>query len=253
MKKLILLFCLLISHQGFSQFRCQEVKQEMIRPVSSAPSINNNAKSDTIDILHYDIDLNLYNIATRQLEGSCSILFTPRLNNINTINLDLLELNIQSVELNGGPLAYTYNDTIIHISLGASYNPNDTLLIEISYSGQPEGDASGWGGFHFQNGYYYNLGVGFAANPHTYGRVWFPCFDNFVEKTTYSFKAITKSPNKAYFNGLRQVQTSLGGDTLYTEWNMTEPIPTYLASVAISSYAEVNQTVNGLNGPMPIQ
>lgn len=253
MKQLILFLGFLSFYNVQAQFRCQDIKQEMSRAMAAVPSINNNAKSDTIDILHYDIDLNLCDIAAQQLEGRCTILFTPKVANVNIINLDLLELNIQSVEMSGIPLSYSYNDTIIHIHLGASYGSNDTLSLEIAYNGQPEGDASGWGGFHFQNGYYYNLGVGFAANPHTYGRVWFPCFDNFVEKTTYSFKAITKSPNKAFFNGLRQVQASLGGDTLYTEWNLTDPIPTYLASVAVSNYAEVSQTVNGLNGLIPIR
>jgi hypothetical protein len=33
------------------------------------------------------------------------------------------------------------------------------------------------------NGYAFNLGVGFAADPHNFGRVWFPCFDNFVERS----------------------------------------------------------------------
>ncbi len=252
MKK-ILLLCFLIGFKwANAQFRCQDIKQQMIHSADTF-SINNNAKSDTIDILHYHLDLNLYNIASRQLEGVCTLTLTPKLSNINSINLDLLKMNIQSIELNATALNYSYNDTIIHINLGANYNPGDTLSLQIVYNGQPRGDASGWGGFHFQNGYYYNLGVGFAANPHTYGRVWFPCFDNFVEKSTYSFKAITRSPNKAYFNGLRQTQMALGGDTLFTEWSLSDPVPTYLVSVAVSNYEEINQSMTALNGTLPIQ
>ncbi|MAN03505.1 MAG: hypothetical protein CMI35_10510 [Owenweeksia sp.] len=252
MKKLVFALLLFFTYQLNAQFRCQDIKQELQQSSVNTLSINNNAKSDTIDILHYNIELDLYSIASQQLKGSCTIVFTPKLNNISQINLDLLELNIDSILLNGTTLGYSYNDTIIHVNLAGSYKPGDTLSLEVNYHGQPQGDASGWGGFHFQSGYYYNLGVGFAANPHTYGRAWFPCFDNFVEKSTYHFTATTQFPNKAYFNGTRLLQTSVGGDTLLTEWDMTDPIPTYLTSVAVSNYEEVHQTVNGMDGVKPI-
>lgn len=251
----ILVFLFLLSTFSLSaQFRCQDLKMANLNGASQlVNSINNNAKSDTIDILHYDLDLNLYSIASQQLKGICSIRFTPKMNNVNTMGLDLLKLQVDSIQIGGANLSYSYNDTIIRVNLGSNYSSNDTINLKVYYQGSPQGDASGWGGFHYQSGYYYNLGVGFAADPHTYGRAWFPCFDNFVEKSAYSFTTLTKSPNKAYCNGIRTNTNLVGTDSIYSNWSLTDPIPTYLASVAVSTYKELNSSVNANLGPLPIQ
>ncbi|MBL7899650.1 MAG: hypothetical protein JNJ99_14015, partial [Crocinitomicaceae bacterium] len=103
-------------------------------------------------------------------------------------------------------------------------------------------------------GYYYNLGVGFESDPHNYGRVWHPCFDNFVERATYHFEILTDDGNTAYCNGTRDNVVAVGTDSLLTSWTLQTEIPSYLASVAVSSYTHVNQnyfsTMQGLNIPM---
>lgn len=252
MKKLILSASLALwTSLSWSQFSCQEIKSSGIQ--SAAPSIDYSAKSDTIDILHYSVNLDLTEVQQRIINGNCDITFSPKLSNVNSIRLDLLMLQIDSILVNGQTATYTYNDTIISLALGTNFGPADTGLIKVYYKGTPQGDGSNWGGWHSQSGYYYNLGVGFAANPHTYGRAWFPCFDNFVEKSTYDFTFKTVLPLRPYANGIRISETVLNADTISTSWQMTAPIPTYLASVAVSNYAEINDTVNAANGILPIQ
>lgn len=252
MKKLILSASLALwTSLSWSQFSCQEIKSSGIQ--SAAPSIDYSAKSDTIDILHYSVNLDLTEVQQRIINGNCDITFSPKLSNVNSIRLDLLMLQIDSILVNGQTATYTYNDTIISLALGTNFGPADTGLIKVYYKGTPQGDGSNWGGWHSQSGYYYNLGVGFAANPHTYGRAWFPCFDNFVEKSTYDFTFKTVLPLRPYANGIRISETVLNADTISTSWQMTAPIPTYLASVAVSNYAEINDTVNADNGILPIQ
>ncbi len=247
-----LLFC--FSLQLSAQFNCQEVKSEAHANGANGHiiSLDNHAKSDTIDILHYDLHLDFTEITQKKIAGHCDITFTPKLNNVAGISLDLLELQVDSILQNGVSINYTYNDTIIRAAFAGSLNTTDTVLLKVYYHGTPVDDGSGFGGWHQSGGYYYNLGVGFAANPHTFGRAWFPCFDNFVEKSTYDFHFATVKPLKPYANGLRISETVISGDTILTHWNMTDPIPTYLASVAISIYAEIRDNVMGINGNMPI-
>lgn len=255
MKKIVLIVLLpLLSISLSGQYRCQELKANTnATETVSAFSIDNKAKSDTIDILHYDLHLDFTDVTSRQLGGHCDIRFTPKLNNVSTIGLDLLMLQIDSIVQDGQVLSYSYNDTIIRVNFATALSSSDTSTIKVYYHGSPQGDGSNWGGWHSQSGYYFNLGVGFAADPHTYGRAWFPCFDNFVEKSTYDFHFTTVTPFKPYANGIRQSETVVNGDTILTHWQMTNPIPTYLASVAISNYAEINDNVNAANGNLPIQ
>lgn len=249
-KRLFTFILVVSSLMAQAQYRCQEIRN--MGRMSAPPSINNNGKSDTIDILHYDIVLDMLNITSKQISGHCDIRYTPKINGVNSMQLDLLELQIDSIVQNGQALTYQYNDTIIAVNLGTTLNTTDTAVIEVYYHGSPQGDGSGWGGFHAQSGYYYNLGVGFAADPHTYGRAWFPCFDNFVEKSTYEFHITTERPLLPFCNGELISETVIQGDTSLFHWEMTDPIPTYLASIAISNYQVLQDTVNGLQKVHPI-
>lgn len=212
-----------------------------------------NSRSDTIDILNYTINLDITDISGKSIKGNCEVKLAPKLNAVSELNLDLLQLTVDSVLMNDSLLGYSYNDTLLKISFPTAINIGDTETVVVYYHGNPQGDASGWGGFYFQSGYAYNLGVGFEANPHTYGRVWFPCFDNFVERSTYTFNIITDSLNKAFCNGELTNETSNGDGTKTCTWVMNETMPTYLASVAVGPYTTLKQTYDGIEDTIPIE
>jgi len=245
----------LISTLTFAQSE-QETKQRMHkqeRALSGNLQIQaSNMRSDTIDILNYNISLNITDFTTNVIKGNTIVKFTPKINGVNKLFLDLLMLTIDSIEVGGTNLTYGYNDTLLRIDLPSSYNINDTASVKVSYHGTPQGDPSGWGGFYFQSGYAYNLGVGFGALPHTYGRVWFPCFDNFVERTSYEFNITTNGGKIAFCNGYLANDTTDTGGLRTRKWILNETIPSYLASVTIAAYAQINQTFNSMNGPKPI-
>lgn len=211
-----------------------------------------NSRSDTVDILHYTINLNITDFTTNTIKGNTLVKFTPKVNNVGQLSLDLLQLTVDSVEINNANLSYSYNDTLLLVSLPASYNINDTVLLTVYYQGPPQGDPAEWGGFYFTSGYAYNLGVGFGANPHTYGRVWFPCFDNFVERSTFEFNITSNNGKTSYCNGYLAHDTTDGNGNRTRKWILDETIPSYLASVAVAPYTQVNKIYNGINGPVPI-
>lgn len=252
MKNILLIILCLASFNLWAQEQinnCQQKKQ-LIQSIRS--SSTGNERSDTIDILNYQINLEIIDFTNKRIKGNCRIAFKALQNNINTLSLDLLHMTIDSIKSNNQILSYNYNDTLLIVQLANSLNINDNDTITVFYNGLPQTDASGWGGFYFQSGYAFNLGVGFEANPHNFGRVWFPCFDNFVERSTYEFNIITAGGKKAYCNGYLVSENVIAGDTIVRTWKMEDEIPSYLACVAVANYAEVNQTYNSINGPIPI-
>ena len=152
-------------------------------------SAEDNMRSDTIDVLNYHIDLEITNFSG------------PKMNNVGAISLDLLGMTIDSVMQNGAKLSYQYQSPLLKVSLDGQYNIIDTTEIQIFYNGQVYPEAAGFGGFHFQGGYAYSIGVGFQTSPYNYGRSWFPCFDNFKERSTYSFDIKTPNGMVATCNG----------------------------------------------------
>jgi hypothetical protein len=213
-----------------------------------------NSRSDTIDILDYDIHLDILDFTGKSIGGYTSVSFKSKLDGVSQLYLDLLKLHIDSIKQNGQPLSFSYTDSLLLIiNLTTAMNTGDASVVTIYYHGKPQVDASGWGGFYFSADYAYNLGVGFSADPHAYGRVWFPCFDNFVERSTYHFSIITTDTKMALCNGALISTIDNGNGTKTWNWEMTDEIPSYLACVAVGSYAPAYFNYYGIEDTIPVQ
>jgi len=211
----------------------------------SAPDLN-GLRSDTMNILHYTINMNITDFVTDTLRGNTVIQFTPKINNRTTLSLDLLEFTVDSIVINNTYPAYSYNDTLLVIVLPSVMNTGDTSSIAIYYHGKPQMDASGWGGFYFAGGYAFNLGVGFSVIPHNFGRAWYPCFDNFIERATYDFNITCSEANTVFCNGYLTNDVVDSVQSLRTRsWHMPYDIPSYEASVDVAPYVQISDTYYG--------
>ncbi|MES2567444.1 MAG: M1 family aminopeptidase [Bacteroidota bacterium] len=231
------------------KINCQSHKSATT--TSSIYYSHENLRSDTIDILKYTINLDITDFTNKKIKGNTRVRFAPKINGQNSVRLDLLKMTIDSITFNSALLSYSYNDTLLKVNFTTGLNTTDTVDIIVYYHGIPQGDPAGWGGFSFNGNYAYNLGVGFGAKPHNYGRVWFPCFDNFVEKSLYEFNITTDVAKTSFCNGA--LISDIVNGTLHTrKWVLNKEIPSYLASVAVADYTQVNWNINAANGSLPI-
>ena len=210
--------------------------------------------SDSIDVLHYSINLDIIYLSKKSISGYTDLLITPKINGLSSIKLDLMQLNVDSIFMaNQSIVNWNYNDTLLSFSLLNNMNIGDTVLCRVYYHGQPVKDPSGWGGFYFSNDstFAFNMGVGMQDNPHNYGRVWYPCIDDFVDRATYDFSITVKNGKNAVCNGTLEA-TNVGANSTEYKWVLHNDIPTYLASVAIGPYVAVRDTFNGMNANIPI-
>jgi len=223
-------------------------KTPSFKPQLRFLSEEDNLRSDTIDILKYKLDLDMTQIFSNQLSGHCTIDFESKMDGIDWLSLDLLNLTVDSVTAAGENLSFSYQSPLLVIHLPFELAEFDFYSLTVHYHGDPQTDAT-WGGFYNPaSGYAYNLGVGFDADPHNFGRVWFPCFDNFVEKSAYEFHVLTSNGKTTYCNGLRTSVENVGIDSLLTHWMLEEEIPSYLASIAVADYVHAEQSFENLEG-----
>src|SRR5258706_1329417 len=201
--------------------------------------------SDTITVRNYSISIDTINYAAQTIRGSAVLTVASKMNNVNNIILNLLELNIDSIVSNGQPLTYSYNDTLIRITPPALLNLNDSIVLTVYYNGHPQQDAS-WGGFYFSGQYAFNLGVSFSQDPHTFGRVWFPCIDEFTDRSFYDFYITTASGYKAFCNGILMGSTANANGTITWHWKLNQTIPSYLAAMAVAPFYTLQRTSNGI-------
>lgn len=212
-----------------------------------------NLRSDTIDVLDYEIHLDITDFSGKSLSGYTQVKCSPLVSNVGHLSLDLLEFTIDSIIMNNGSLTYAYNDTLLTIDLDQLYSPSDTFLVEVYYHGVTQKDPSGWGGVYFGTNYAFNLGVGFEDNPHNIGRYWFPCFDNFKERSTYNLFLTTDDTHYATSIGNLIGSIPLPNNKVEWHWKLDESIPTYLAMFAVNYYTVVQDSYAGLNRNIPIE
>lgn len=210
-------------------------------------------RSDTLDLKSYLLNIDLTDFTTQILKGSAQIGVKAKLNNVNGIRLDLLKLNVDSVTEDGNLVPYTYNDTTLEINFLSTYNTGDSFTLKVYYRGHPYQQFGDFGGFYWNATYAFNIGVTFLNEPHNYGRVWFPCFDNFRQRSLFEFNITTKNIHKAFCNGNLIGVTSIIGNKKLWNWKLNQEIPSYLASVNVGAYATVFDTVMGINGTKEIQ
>lgn len=209
-------------------------------------------RSDSIDIIHTVISADFSAVSGQSLLGNTRLLIQPKLDGIERIRLDFEGLNVDSV-VGLGVASFDHQDSILLVSFSSELGLNQSYELTVFYHGTPIRDASGWGGFYFSGSFIFNLGVGFAADPHSYGRVWFPCFDNFIERSTFEFFITTANDKRASSNGALISETLNQDSTRLFHWKLDQPIPSYLTCVAIGTYEVVNDQVTGENGVIPIQ
>lgn len=201
---------------------------------------------DTIHVSRYAIYMDTVRFSDTSLFGHTDLEVVSKLNGVTTATLSLLQLTIDSISSGGVPLAYNYNDTSIIITLPSMLNINDSVGMKIYYHGHPKRDPSGWGGWYWSGSYAFNIGVGFDAQPHTIGRYWYPCIDEFTDKSLYEFYITCDTGKKAFCNGLLLNTINNNNGTRTYHWKLNEPIPSYLACMAVAPFYILNRTVAGI-------
>jgi aminopeptidase N len=212
-----------------------------------------DTRSDSIDIIKTQLDLDITDFTNSRIKGVATIEFVPKVAGVKALRLDLLKLTVDSVLVNGQSINWSYNTQVIDIQFDNLLNQGESYNVRIVYAGKPQIDASNWGGFYWQSGFAYNLGVGFDADPHNYGRAWFPCFDNFVERCSFIMHITTPTDKYAFCNGVLAGDAVLPNNKRVRTWTMDDPIPSYLACVAVGPFVSYERTVPGELNPIPVQ
>ncbi len=206
---------------------------------------------DSLDVTHYHIYLDLSDLKNPAIRGNTILNITPKFTKLQSIALDLQGLKTDSILCNNKQLNFTHKNNVLRIALKKTLKQKDTLQINIFYHGIPQKDAA-WGGFFITGTYAFNYGIGMAAIPPNFGRVWFPCIDNFTDRATYEYSITVKKGNSAACPGSLQEIIPSGEKEIW-HWRLHESIPTYLSSVAVSDYKILKDSAQDTKKQIPIE
>ncbi len=210
------------------------------------------AQTTLYDVCEYEIFLDVNHLQANRHIGHTKI--TLRLSSavFDSLSLDLKNHNVDSVRVNSQSVGFSYDANKIHLALPDYLTANSVAEVEVYYNGGQVLEPYAWGGIHYEPHIIYTLGVAFADFPHTYGRSWFACNDSFTDKATFKFHITTNNNVRAVCSG-RQDSVSYSEDCCTYHWTLSQPIPTYLASMTIADFDLLERDLVSENGTVPLQ
>ncbi len=160
----------------------------------------------------------------------------------SSLSLELMNYTVDSVWWSGGALSYTYTaDSLLTIVLPGGIGSGDTIWV--AYRGGGVQDPGGFGGIYWGPNYVFNIGVSLYIQRHSYGRAWHPVVDSFGIKVPYRFHIRVPDSLKAACGGILDSVEAAGTGWRRWHWRQVQPMPAYLASVAIGRYAIAKDTL----------
>lgn len=239
--------------QGCKAMGCTQVAPSLrVLPVDNydmGPSI---ARSDSFDVVHYDLVLDVTDYAGQSMQALATIDFTVLQGGGSSMWWDLAGLTVDSVHWNGNAVTFEQAGPELHVDAPAPMTEGEAVVLQVWYGGQPNDDPY-WGGMYYASDLVYNLGIGLTSIPPNFGRVWYPCFDNFVERATYTYHITSAGGRRAHNQGHLVEEVQLGGDTVRTSWQLDHPIPTHLSAIAVGPYVDHDYVHEGEYGNIPVR
>jgi len=209
----------------------------------------------TIDVKFYHLDIEIA-IDSAYISGSVLCRFTPTVNNLDQITLDLNRaLTVSNVSEAG--TSFSQNGDSLIINLDDNYNPGDLIDIRINYEGIPV-MAGGYKGLRYETHGNEEPIIATLSTPYL-AHYWYPCKDGPDDKADSVY--IDVSIHDETVNGIEMIaisngileSTSISGNKKTFSWRHRYPIVTYYVMVAISNYKQFeDQFVNNSGDTIPL-
>ena len=182
------------------------------------------------DVKHYDIDLR-WRPSDRSIKATTQVRARAT-QDLSSFNLDLQELNVRSVRVNGAPAEVTRNGFELRITPSAPILEGQRFTALVRYQGRPKPYR------HRQLGRTGWIGTkdGATALSEPFGsETWFPVNNTIRDKATYAISVNVPNRLKAASNG-KLVRRAKGERRTTWHWRETRPMAPYLPTVSIGRF-----------------
>ncbi|MFH9723176.1 M1 family metallopeptidase [Streptomyces sp. NPDC017254] len=183
------------------------------------------------DVRRYALTL-AYDPGTGRLDGTAEI--TARATqDLSAFNLDLAGLTVAGAAVDGAPAAVNRAGNELTLRPREEIRDGAEFRTTVTYAGVPEsitdadGSREGW--LRTADG---AVAVGEPAGSTT----WFPGNHHPSDKAAYTITLTVPAGLEGVSNGVRTARRTEADGRVTTEWRATEPMASYLATVAIGRY-----------------
>ena len=199
-----------------------------------------------IDILHYDLEIDLFP-ERKFLKGIASITGVVKEPGMDRIDLNFYDnLKIKELSLNNKIAEYENKETRLTVLTDGEIQ--DTFILRIEYEGTPK--RAGLSAFVF--GEIDGQSLVYNLNEPSYASTWFPCNDLPSDKVLLDIKITNDSSQTSVSNGIL-INKYLDNNRMTYHWKTIYPISTYLICLYSSRYFSFEDKYISASGDtMPI-
>ena len=199
------------------------------------------------DARHYDLDLDL-NPSTNILTGTVVATVEVLAPSITIVELDLrTSMTVSAATSGGNPTNWSHANHVVTVNLDRAYTLGETVVVSVSYSGNPSSGYFGWDSYGGQD-MIWTLSEPYGA------RYWWPCKDVNSDKPDSLDIQVTVPDNLIVASNGALVSDVDNGATRTFTFDHDYPIATYLVSLAIHPYTVYSDwyTPQGGGDPMEV-
>ncbi|MGB0807193.1 MAG: M1 family metallopeptidase [Salibacteraceae bacterium] len=218
------------------------------------------SRTRTIDIIHTDLKVS-FDWEQQYMDGEAVITLKPYFYQTDVVVLDAKGMEIREVGMlklsEKTPLKYSYVEDVLAISLDRNYAKSEQIKIYINYTAKPEERRTTKGtAVTDDKGLYFINPLGndtrkpqqlWTQGEPEANSVWFPTVDSPNERCTHQISMTVEDRFVTLSNG-DLVSSKKDGNGFRTDtWIQNKPIAPYLFMMAVSEYAVVKDSLNGMD------
>lgn len=235
----------------FSRYCVAVVLALMCANVAAAQS--HFSERDTIDVLHYNINLDMGHKVPSYMQGWCEV--TLRLlKPASQVSLGLMSATVDSVLVDRQGMeavAFVYDQRQLRIPLDNAQE-GDTLKLRVVYGSS--GYVGTDGGMWCEDNLFYNLGQDRHEKPFSMGRSWFPCSDSLYDRATYDISLTVPAGWTGVASGLLTRKVVNEDSSRTFSYHLSRPVSTYHVGVNAAKYKLYYDTLGSwAQSQLPVQ
>ena len=188
---------------------------------------------------HYDLDIS-YHPATKAFRSTAQITLQATAD-IDSFSLDLRDLTVDSVRINGRSARFTHVDGELVVRARPKLTAGTTRTVTVTYGGTAgnplDVEEAAYGFYTFADG-------AFTANEPDGAATWYPVNDIPTDKATYDIAITVPQGYTGIANGELVSATTTAGRTRW-QWTSADPMASYLSTASIGNYDLTHQVGPG--------
>ncbi|MBD1852658.1 M1 family metallopeptidase [Cyanobacteria bacterium FACHB-502] len=190
---------------------------------------------------HIALDLVL-NIPEQSYSGTCSIRICPVRDGVDRLTLDAVNLQIDSVQVEDVEQPFDYDGERLQVRLKQPTEAGQPIMLVIAY--RVEKPQRGLYFIAPTTDYPQKSVEVWTQGEDEDSRFWFPCFDYPGQLATSEIRVRVPRQYLALSNG-ELIDTQTAGDDKIYHWYQKQVHPSYLMTLAVGDFAELQDEWNG--------